>query len=77
MSLGPHGYDSAESLEIPEDLAAGLAANDDAARNFEAFSDAAKRTILRWLIDARRPETRTKRVDETVRLAAKNEKARR
>ncbi|MDX6441780.1 MAG: hypothetical protein QOE43_1509 [Gaiellaceae bacterium] len=68
-------YDSAEALEIPGDLAAALAANAPAALHFDAFSDAAKRGILRWLIDAKRAETRAKRVGETVRLAAKNEKA--
>jgi uncharacterized protein YdeI (YjbR/CyaY-like superfamily) len=68
-------YDSAEAIEIPLDLAAALAANLAAAGNFAAFSDAAKRAILRRLIDAKRPETRAKRIAETVRLAAKNEKA--
>ena len=68
-------YDSAEALEIPDDLAAALAANAPAALHFAAFTDAAKRSILRWLIDAKRAETRAKRVGETVRLAAKNEKA--
>jgi uncharacterized protein YdeI (YjbR/CyaY-like superfamily) len=68
-------YDAAEALEIPDDLAAALAANADAARNFAGFTDARKRAILRWLIDAKRSETRGKRVEETVRLAAKNERA--
>jgi uncharacterized protein YdeI (YjbR/CyaY-like superfamily) len=68
-------YDSAEALEIPADLAAALAANESAALYFDAFTDAAKRAILRWLIDAKRAETRAKRVGKTVRLAAKNEKA--
>ena len=68
-------YDSAEALEIPADLAAALAADELASTHFAAFSDAAKRSILRWLIDAKRPETREKRIAETVRLAAKNEKA--
>jgi len=68
-------YDSAEALEIPADLGAALAANGPAAGNFEAFTDAAKRAILRWLIDAKRPETRAKRIDETARLAARNERA--
>jgi uncharacterized protein YdeI (YjbR/CyaY-like superfamily) len=68
-------YDSAEALELPLDLESALAANAPAARNFEAFTDAAKRTILRWLIDAKRPETRAKRITETVRLAAVNERA--
>jgi uncharacterized protein YdeI (YjbR/CyaY-like superfamily) len=68
-------YDSAEALEIPADLRTALAADARAAKNFDGFTDAAKRTILRWLIDAKRPETRSKRIDETVRLAAKNERA--
>ena len=68
-------YDSAEALEIPPDLAAALAADAPAASNFDAFSDAAKRAILRWLIDAKRPETRAKRVAETVARAARNERA--
>ena len=68
-------YDSAEAMEIPSDLEAALAASPPAARNFDGFSAAAKRTILRWLIDAKRPETRAKRIAETASLAAKNEKA--
>jgi len=68
-------YDSADALEIPADLKAALARNAAAARNFDAFTDAAKRAILRWLIDAKRPETRAKRVGETARLAATNERA--
>ncbi len=67
-------YDAAEALEIPPDLIAALAANQEAARNFAEFTDAAKRTILRWLIDAKRPETRAKRIAETVELAERNER---
>ena len=68
-------YDSAEALEVPRDLDAALAADASAATNFDGFSDAAKRSILRWLIDAKRPETRAKRVAETVARAARNERA--
>ena len=68
-------FDSADALEIPTDLKAALARNAAAARNFDAFTDAAKRAILRWLIDAKRPATRAKRVGETARLAATNERA--
>ena len=68
-------YDSAEALELPDDLVAALSSDPDAARHFDGFTDAAKRTILRWLIDAKREETRSKRVAETVRLAAKGERA--
>jgi uncharacterized protein YdeI (YjbR/CyaY-like superfamily) len=68
-------YDSAEALEIPPDLEVALAASGQAEANFAAFSDAAKRAILRWLIDAKRSETRAKRIEETARLAAENQKA--
>lgn len=68
-------YDAAEALDIPADLEAALVADAQAAQNFEAFTDAAKRTILRRLIDAKRPATRAKRIEETVRLAAQNERA--
>jgi len=68
-------YDSAEALELPGDLVAALASNAAAAEQFDGFSDAAKRNILRWLIDAKRDETRAKRIAETVRLAAKGERA--
>ena len=68
-------YDAAEALEIPADLKAALAVDAQAAQNFKAFSDAGRRAILRWLIDAKRPATRAKRIDETVRLAVQNERA--
>jgi uncharacterized protein YdeI (YjbR/CyaY-like superfamily) len=68
-------YDAAEALEIPADLEVALVADTQAAQNFKAFTDAAKRTILRRLIDAKRPATRVKRIEETVRLAAQNERA--
>jgi uncharacterized protein YdeI (YjbR/CyaY-like superfamily) len=68
-------YDSAEALELPADLVAALASKAAAAKQFDGFSDAAKRSILRWLIDAKRDETRARRIAETVRLAAKGERA--
>lgn len=68
-------YDSAEALELPADLAEALAANAEAARSFAAFTSSGKRAILRWLIDAKRAETRARRIEETVTLAEKNERA--
>jgi uncharacterized protein YdeI (YjbR/CyaY-like superfamily) len=35
----------------------------------------AKRGILEWISNAKKPETRAKRVDETARLAAENKRA--
>ncbi len=67
--------DGVEDLEIPPDLAQALAANPTARQRFEAFPRSAKRGILEWLLSAKRPETRAKRVAETVALAAKNIRA--
>jgi uncharacterized protein YdeI (YjbR/CyaY-like superfamily) len=68
-------YDSVEALEIPDDLAAALAANPTATGYFEAFPPGAKKQILWWVISAKRPDTRAKRVAQTVRLAEQNVRA--
>jgi uncharacterized protein YdeI (YjbR/CyaY-like superfamily) len=68
-------HDKIDRLEIPKDLQKALSRNLEARRNFEAFSDSAKKIILFWITAAKRPETRSKRVEETVRLAAANIKA--
>lgn len=60
---------------IPADLQQALGANKKAAVNFEAFPPSSKRIILEWILNARRSETREKRIRETVELAAKNIRA--
>jgi uncharacterized protein YdeI (YjbR/CyaY-like superfamily) len=67
--------DAVERLEIPDDLAAALAADADAARHFDAFPPSSKKIILTWITSAKRAETRERRVSETVELAAKNIRA--
>jgi len=64
--------DSIEALLIPEDLAAALAANPVAQRRFEAFNDSTKKMILYHIKNTKRPATRAKRIEETVRLAEQN-----
>lgn len=67
--------DAVEDLEIPSDLADVLASLPPAAENFDRFPRSAKRGILEWIANARRPETRQARVAETARLASRNERA--
>lgn len=67
--------DAVEQLAVPEDLSKALAANGRARAHFEAFPRSARRGILEWIVQAKRPETRSKRVEETARLAARNERA--
>ncbi len=67
--------DAVEALEIPVDLQQALAADLRAQAHFEAFPRSVKRGILEWITTAKRPETRAKRVSETVAQAAKNIRA--
>lgn len=67
--------DAVEALEIPPDLVKALNANKTAKGYFEAFPRSVKRGILEWILNAKKPETRAKRVEETVRLAEKNIRA--
>lgn len=67
--------DAAEAGTIPADLAAALATDEGAARRFGAFSLSARKMILTWVLGAKQPATRARRVAETVRLAALGKRA--
>ena len=68
--------DSVERLEVPDDLAAALAARPPAAANFAAFPPTARKQNLAWIAFAMRPETRATRVRQVAEAAARNERAR-
>jgi len=67
--------DAAHALEIPSDLEKAFSKNETARGYFEAFPPSVKRAILEWISNAKRPETRAKRIDETVIKAEKNIRA--
>jgi uncharacterized protein YdeI (YjbR/CyaY-like superfamily) len=67
--------DAVEALTVPPDLANAFRASPGSKPNFEAFPRSVKRGILEWILAAKRPETRAKRVEETARLAAENRRA--
>lgn len=64
--------DAIEELIIPADLKQALEANETANRYFEAFSNSSKKNILFWIESAKRPETRLRRIEQTIRKAAQN-----
>lgn len=70
-----NALDGVEALEIPPDLSQALAANPAAEQHFAAFPRSAKRGILEWIANAKRPATRASRIEETVTLAAENKRA--
>jgi uncharacterized protein YdeI (YjbR/CyaY-like superfamily) len=67
--------DDIDNLVIPPDLMEALAADLLAQQHFNAFSSSAKKMILGWVTRTRDPETRRKRIIETVTLAHQNLKA--
>jgi uncharacterized protein YdeI (YjbR/CyaY-like superfamily) len=67
--------DAVENLEVPDDLAAAFANYPNAHANFDAFPRSARRGILEWIVQAKTPGTRAKRIEETARLAQENVRA--
>ncbi len=65
----------AQNLVIPADLQKLFNNNDIAFKYFQAFPPSSKRLILEWIVKAKKPETREKRIVQTVELATKNLRA--
>src|SRR4249920_159408 len=53
-------------VAVPDDLAEALARNDPARAAFEGLSFSHKREYVRSITDAKRPETRARRVELTI-----------
>lgn len=70
-----NALDDVEAIIIPEDLKALFQKNKKAETCFNAFSRSSKRGILEWIANAKKAETRARRIEETVRLAVLNIKA--
>ena len=67
--------DEVENLVAPPDLQESLDANPVAKEYFTAFPRSVKRGILEWLLTAKTPATRAKRIGSIVTLAERNERA--
>jgi uncharacterized protein YdeI (YjbR/CyaY-like superfamily) len=59
---------------IPPDLKEALSANKKALQNFTNFAPGYRRLYIGWITDAKRKETREKRIKQTVKWAAENKK---
>jgi len=57
-------------LETPAEFAAALRRNKKAAAAFAAFSPSCKREYIQWIVDAKRAETRDKRIATAVEWIA-------
>ena len=67
--------DDVEDLVVPEDLGSAFEANPPAAEHWAAFPKSARRAMLEWIVQARKPETRAARIAATATSAARNERA--
>ena len=53
-------------VELPADLAAALARDDAARAAFEALAYSHRKESVRWITEAKKPDTRTTRITKTV-----------
>ncbi len=67
-------YTSKKKVEIPKDLIAALLADPGAYRNFNNFADSYKNNYIKWVNDAKKDETRLRRIKEVVIRSSKNQK---
>jgi uncharacterized protein YdeI (YjbR/CyaY-like superfamily) len=59
---------------VPDDLAAALASNPAAQATFDAFPPSCRREYVDWVTEAKRPETRAKRLVQAVAWMAEGKR---
>jgi uncharacterized protein YdeI (YjbR/CyaY-like superfamily) len=67
-------YAGSKSAAVPDDLAAALEANPAAAEFFSTLDSQNRFSILYRVQDAKKPETRARRIEKYVGMLAKHEK---
>jgi uncharacterized protein YdeI (YjbR/CyaY-like superfamily) len=66
-------YAGQASIEVPEDLQAALSADPRAQAKFETLTSANRYSILYRIGNAKKPETRSRRIDQYVEMLARGE----
>ena len=67
--------DDVENLVVPDDLAAEFDQHPGAREAWDEFPRSVKRSILEWIVTAKRQETRRARIAETAEKAGRGERA--
>lgn len=67
--------DGSETLTVPRDLTSVFSRHKGSRAHFNAFPPGVRKQILQWIEQARTPETRAKRIENTAELAAQNIRA--
>jgi uncharacterized protein YdeI (YjbR/CyaY-like superfamily) len=63
-----------KELETPPELESALCANPDARAVFDGFPPSCRREYVEWVVEAKRPETRAKRVAQAVEWMAEGKR---
>ena len=66
--------DAVEDLAVPDDLAAAFAGQPGSRERWDGFPRSVRRAALEWIVQAKRPETRARRVTETAQMTARGER---
>jgi len=66
--------DDVEELKIPEDMAEAFGNHRGSEAYFLSLSKSVRKAVLQWLVTAKRPETRSKRIAEIAELAVRHQK---
>lgn len=70
----PRAASTKPAPDMPEDLAAALAASPPAQATYDGFPPSCRREYLEWVVEAKRPETRARRVAQAVEWMAEGKK---
>ena len=62
------------SFEMPPEFAKALAKNKKAKENFDALADSYQKYYIGWIAYAKRPETKKKRIAESIALLKQGKK---
>ena len=62
------------TVDVPADLRAALGQASDAGRTFEGLSFSHKREYVQWIDDAKRDETRTRRMAQAIEMLERGQK---
>jgi Bacteriocin-protection, YdeI or OmpD-Associated/Domain of unknown function (DUF1905) len=66
---------NSRTVHVPADLRAALSANEEAKAAFRKLSYSHRREFVEWVEEAKRPETRARRIGGTVERVCKGETA--
>ena len=69
------GITTSKSIIIPEKLEKELKKNKKAWNNFNGFADSYKKMYIFWYLDAKREDTRSRRMKEIVSRSEKNQQS--